>query len=233
MVILTVKKIDLKNRLARKRQKRILKIALLITLGVMLASLVINVTVRLPANASKPIDAILVLGGSIKREIYAARLTREYPDVPILISHGSDAPCILFIFQREGARLERVWLENCAESTFGNFFFSLPILHRWKVHKVKLITSGNHLPRAKSLGKILLGAQGIAMEIDLVKEKGIPGNRETKFKTTLDVTRSIIWAFFSQLIQPPCFKVTELANVDLQAWQEKGFDCEYQGGIRN
>jgi uncharacterized SAM-binding protein YcdF (DUF218 family) len=226
-----VKKLDLRRKLARKQRKRILKVAAIVILGAMLASLLFNIAVRLPTNASKPVDAVFVLGGSIQREIRAAWLTKDYPDIPFLISHGSDDPCILFIFQRTGARLERVWLERCAESTFGNFFFSTPILRRWNAHKVKLVTSGSHIERAEWMAKILLGAQGMAVEIESVDEQGIPGNRESTLKTTLDVTRSIVWAFFSQLIQPPCFDVKELANVDLQAWQEKGYACERQGKV--
>ncbi|OKH23260.1 hypothetical protein NIES593_10505 [Hydrococcus rivularis NIES-593] len=221
-----MKKLDLRRKLARKQRKRLLKVVAIVILGAMLASLLFNIAVRLPTNASKPVDAVLVLGGSIQREIHAAWLTKDYPDIPFLISHGSDDPCILFIFQRAGARLEQIWLERCADSTFGNFFFSAPILRRWNAHKVKLVTSGSHIERAEWMSKILLGAQGMAVEIDPVQEKGVPGNRESTLKTTLDVTRSIVWSFFSQLIQPPCFDVKELANVDLQVWKEKGYACE-------
>lgn len=199
----------------------------------MLISLLVNVMVRLPRNATKPVDAILVLGGSIRREIYVAQLANSDPEIPIIISQGSKEPCISLIFQRENARSSGVWLEKCAQSTFGNFFFSVPLLRRWHVHKVKLVTSLSHLPRAQQLGEILLGAQGIAVEIDPVQEQGIPGNQESSLKTGLDIARSIVWAFFSQLIQPPCFDVTELPKVDMQAWQKEGFACEEQGGLGN
>jgi uncharacterized SAM-binding protein YcdF (DUF218 family) len=227
-----VKKIDLSRQLARKKQKRIAKTILIIILGAMLGSLLINVAIRLPLNASKPVNAILVLGGSIQREIYTAKLTKDYPDVPIIISHGSDDPCILSIFQAQNARLNNVWLEHCAHNTFDNFFFNIPTLRRWGAHKVKVVTSGSHLKRATWMGKILLGANGIAVEVDSVKERGRPGNRESQLKTTLDLSRSILWAFFSQFIQPPCFDRIELNKVDLEHWNKRGFECEYQGRIK-
>lgn len=199
----------------------------------MLVHLLFNLVVRLPANQSKPIDAIFVLGGSIRREIYAARLAKQYPKLPILISQGSKDPCIWLIFQREKARLDRVWLEKCANSTFENFFFSTPLLKRWQVRKVKLVTSATHLPRAKYLADILLGAQGIAVEIETPQEKGVPGNNESSLKTRLDVTRSLIWAFFSQAIYPPCFDVIELSKVNLFVWRQVGFQCERQGRIND
>lgn len=71
----------------------------------------------------------------------------------------------------------------------------------------------------------------MAVELEIVQEMGIPGNRESAWKTRLDVTRSLIWAVFSQLIGPPCFKMTNLAEVDLNAWNQTGFECEHQGGV--
>jgi uncharacterized SAM-binding protein YcdF (DUF218 family) len=198
----------------------------LASLGTLLLSLLFNLAVRLPFNASSPEDAIFVLGGSIKREIYAAQLARQYPNIPILISQGSRDPCIWMIFRQETPRLQQVWLEKCANSTFGNFFFSLPILRRWGVHKVLLVTSYSHLPRAKWMGQILLGAQGIATNIYVVGGPDIPGNRESWWKTGLDVTRSLIWAVFSQVIQPSCSQVMQLSEVDIQAWRDRGFTCE-------
>jgi uncharacterized SAM-binding protein YcdF (DUF218 family) len=224
-------RLDLTNRLARKRQQRFLKLAFLAGLGLMLANLILNVTIRLSLNESKPADAILVLGGSIRREIYATQLAKQEPDIPILISQGSKDPCIRLLFERAQARLRRIWLEKCAHSTFDNFFFSTPILRRWGVHKVKIITSASHLPRAEWLARIHLGSQGIAVEMDTVREIGIPGNREFAWKTNLDVTRSLIWAFFSQVLQPPCFDVIELADVNLGTWDRSEFSCEAQGGI--
>jgi uncharacterized SAM-binding protein YcdF (DUF218 family) len=222
--------LDLKRRLNQKRRQRVFLLVIFTLLGCFMINLLFNLTIRLPINSERPIDAILVLGGSIKREVEAAYLARQKPEIPILISQGSADPCILQLFEREGANSKGVWLEKCARSTFGNFFFSTPILRRWGVHKVQLITSQTHLPRAQWLAQIHLGAQGIAVEVDAVTEAGIPGNRELPLKTYLDVTRSAIWVFFAQFIQPPCFDVIELTNVDLASWREQGFTCERNNG---
>jgi uncharacterized SAM-binding protein YcdF (DUF218 family) len=186
-------------------------------------------TITLIYASSKVIDANFVLGGSIQREIYVADLARKNPEIPTLISQGSQDPCILLIFQKKGVNLKNIWLEKCADSTFGNFFYSLPILNKWKVRKVRLITSSSHLPRAKWMAQIILGANGIWVELDIAKEKGVPGNRESWIKTGMDLTRSIFWAGLSHLIQPQCSNVIELVDVDIKAWQQKGFNCERQG----
>ncbi len=177
-------------------------------------------------------DAFLVLGGSIQREIYAAQLVKQHPDTPALISSGSDDPCILLIFQRERASVHSVWLERCAQSTFDNFYFALPILQRWKVRKVQLITSATHLPRAQWLAQIILGSHGIWVNADIVPETGVPGNRENWLKTGLDVARGIVWAGISQIQIPQvCRDVIPLVDVNLDRWQQRGFKCEYQGKV--
>ncbi|MCC5659574.1 YdcF family protein [Nostoc sp. XA010] len=197
-----------------------------------LGAWLIFTTITLVFASSQPVDAFFVLGGSIRRETYVAQLAKQYPQTPILISHGSPDPCIWLIFQAELARLQNVWLENCANSTFENFYYGIPILRRWGVHKVMLITSPSHLPRAKWMAQILLGAHGIWVETEIVQELGVPGNNESWAKTGLDVTRSLFWAIVSQIIQPQCSNVTRLTEVDMQAWENRGFHCEHQGGLR-
>lgn len=182
--------------------------------------------------SSKPVDAFFVLGGSIKREMYVAELAQQYPQIPILISSGSKDPCILLIFQRQTAPMDNVWLEKCADSTFDNFYYSIPILQQWGVGKVKLITSTTHLPRAKLMAQILLGSHGIWVSPDIIQEQGIPGNREYSWKTALDVTRSIFWAPISLVIKPQCSKVIKLNQVNLQEWENRGFKCEHQGNLK-
>lgn len=200
-------------------------------MGLIITSLIFNLLIRLPINSNHTVDGILVLGGSIRREIYAAQIASQYPEVPILVSQGSKPPCIKLIFQREQAPMDRVWVEQCAYSTFDNFFFCVPLLQRHGVHKVKVITSQSHLPRAKWLARIHLWSKGMAVEVDTPEEKGVPGNHESDLKTFLDVTRSLIWAAVSQLIQPPCLQVTPLEEVNLAQWYDKGFTCEHQGGL--
>ncbi|MBD2343402.1 YdcF family protein [Anabaena subtropica] len=200
-------------------------------LCLVLASWLIITTITLLFASSQRVDAFFVLGGSIRREIYIAQTAKEYPQIPILISNGSPDPCIRLIFQRELGKLSNVWLEKCANSTFENFYYGIPILRRWRVHKVKLITSPTHLPRAKWMAQILLGAHGIWVEVEVVKETGVPGNRESWIKTGLDITRSLLWAGLSQIIQPQCPNVIKLSEVDMSTWENRGFRCEHQGGL--
>lgn len=180
-------------------------------------------TITIISASSKSVDTFFVLGGSIRREIYVASLAKQLPNTRVLISGGSKDPCIKLIFQRELAPMQNVWLEKCADSTFDNFYYNIPLLRQWGVHKVKLITSATHFPRAKWMAQILLGSHGIWVEPEIVPEQGVPGNHESWVKTSLDVTRSLIWALFSQVIQPPCSKLTRLTDVDVTTWNQQGF----------
>ena len=209
-----------------------IRISLVSGLTLLIVNILLNIFIKLPQNADLPSDAFLVLGGSVNREIYVAQLAKQYPQTPILISHGSKDPCILLIFQRIQAPINQVWLENCAESTFENFFFALPILESWQVRKVTLITSKTHLPRAQLLSYILLSSQGIWVDLDIAPETGVPGNNEFWFKTLLDVTRSIFWAVLSQGIKPSCSKLYPLQDVDLNTWKITGFTCEKQAKLK-
>lgn len=204
-----------------------------VSLGIFLSCWLLAIALRLRAASSEPVGAFFVLGGSIQREIYVAQLVKQSPQTPVLISRGSDDPCIWLIFQRENAPMERVRLEHCANNTFENFFFGVPLLRQWGVRKVKLITSQTHLPRAKWLAQIHFGARGIWVETAIAPERGIPGNRESRLKTSLDVTRSLLWAAVSPLVQPQCNDTISLPAVDMAAWRLSGFKCEYQAGLED
>lgn len=215
--------------LLKPRWRRWVRLVLLGLVGLMMVSAIATLF-QLRAAAARPVDAYLVLGGSIRREIYMAE---QAPNVPVLVSSGSADPCIRILFEQNGAPLSQVWLEKCARSTLGNYTFGLPILQRWQARHVRLVTSATHLPRALWMAQILLGAHGIWVEPDLVTEQGVPGNRESPLKTGLDLARSLGWAVVSQVYQPDCDQVIRLSDVSLADWQAKGFTCEHQGGIES
>ncbi len=200
----------------------------LLILAILLGGWLLFNGLRLQAAASKPIEALFVLGGGIHREMYVAQLAKQHSDIRILISQGSEDPCIWLMFQREQAPISQVWLEKCADSTFDNFYFNIPLLQKWGVRKVKLITSASHTPRSKWMAQILLGAHGIWVEADILAEEGTPGNRESPLKMGLDLTRSLVWAVLSQGFSPRCLKLVPLSAVDIEAWRNAGFKCERQ-----
>lgn len=182
-------------------------------------------------HAQEPVDAILVLGGSIRRELYVAETVTQGNELPILISQGAKPPCVRIIFDRIAAPLDQVWLETCAHSTFDNYRYALAVLQQWDSHHIQVVTSATHLPRAEWLGRIMLGSHHIWLDMDIVPEKGVPANRESLIKTGLDVGRSLLWAIVSQLYNPTCNQVFSLQSVNLDEWLEHDFTCERQADI--
>ncbi len=188
---------------------------------------------RLAIAALSPPDVLWVLGGSIRREIAAVQWAKRHPSQRVLISGGSKPPCVQVLFERAGVQGDRVWLEQCAKSTFGNCYWSLPILQRWGAKHVTLLTSGSHQWRAGAMARLILGSHGIWVNVVTVPETGVPGNRENALKTLLDVGRSGAWAVGSQFSSPQCQQVDRLDQVDFAAWCQRGFQCEHQAGLEN
>jgi hypothetical protein len=81
------------------------------------------------------------------------------------------------------------------------------------------------------MAQIMLGSHGIWVDVETVKESGVPANRELWLKTGMDVTRTFLWALASQVIQPSCSNLTQLEEVNLKKWCQEKFSCEYQSGI--
>jgi uncharacterized SAM-binding protein YcdF (DUF218 family) len=186
---------------------------------------------RLLVAASGPPEVLWVLGGSIRREMAAVQWAAAHPQQRVLISGGSKPPCVKALFDRAGVKGDRVWLEQCAQSTFGNCYWSLPILQRWGTKRVILMTSGSHQWRAGAMARLILGSHGIWVDVVTVPETGVPANQENPLKTVLDVGRAGAWAIGSQWNSPQCQQVGHLEQVNIAAWCQRAFRCEYQAGL--
>jgi uncharacterized SAM-binding protein YcdF (DUF218 family) len=176
----------------------------------------------------KPYDAYLVLGGTPNREIFAANLAKEHPDIKVLISGGSQDPCIWLIFDKLKVAKDKVWMEDCSHNTFQNFYYSTPILEKWGVQKVLLITDPPQDKRALPMARIILGSHGIWVDLQIVPNSG---GEQSKYPLAVDVAVSLAWAFASQFYQPQCMHVSHLPEVDMKYWLERGFYCAPQAKV--
>lgn len=219
------------------RRSRIPECLGLFLLTIILSFLVWN-AVRLYHHAQQPTDAILVLGGSIQREMHAAQLATTLPDIPILISGGSRTPCLALLFERANADLGQVYSDRCPQSTWGNVYYSTSVLRSWHARHVRLITSISHLPRALWMTRLHLGIHGIWVELDTVVEQGQPGNREYWWKTGVDLIRTLGSALWSLLKTPSdhCPLTQIPPSTDLAKWdrirQPEKIKCERQGDLQ-
>lgn len=155
-------------------------------------------------NSQSKEDCVLVLGGSVGRELYAAVLAKHYPDNFTIVSGGEQPPCSRVIFEKAGAPLDKVILERSARSTFENFTFSIPILKRLHAKRVGVITSLGNEQRGMWMARIFLWANGIAVDNKIIPgEYSQGGHEEEPLKTALDVLRSIAWAPVTNIFAPP------------------------------
>ena len=165
------------------------KLRQLLFLSVVAASLCVGFKPRPNSPASDP-EALLVLGGHEERERFAAKLAQQYPQLPIWVSSGSPQHYAQRIFAKAGISRDRLHLDYRASDTVTNFTTLVDELKAQGIESVYLITSENHMARAKIIGEIVFGSRGIDF-----KPIAVPSNNppEPIEKCVRDGARSIFW----------------------------------------
>ncbi len=135
-------------------------------------------------------EAILVLGGAPGRERFAAEFARQHPHLPVIVSSGSPRDYTLSVFAEAGVARDRLILDYRATDTVTNFTTALETLEKFQATSVYVITDEFHMPRARTIGSIVLGSRGIRMEPLTVPS---PIRREEPIKTLRDGVRSVVW----------------------------------------
>lgn len=215
----------------RQRKRRSQFLVLLIATAI--ALIVGPLTLTLNHHRQQPVDAIFVLGGSVRREMYLVETLPRGESVPVLISNGSSSPCARALYEREGRSPVGVYAEHCARSTFDNFTYGIPYFRQWHSHHVQILSSGDHVTRATWMGRLLLGAHGIWVDIIDVPEVGVPGNTEAWWKTSLDLVRSLVWVPLSFFVEPRCDRVDVLSRINLdRACLLGSLHCEHQAQLK-
>ncbi|MFP4134593.1 MAG: YdcF family protein [Halothece sp.] len=135
-------------------------------------------------------EMVLVLGGAEERERYAAKLAKKQPEVKVLVSSGSPKWYAQKIFQKEGIKRDRVRLDYRAQDTVTNFTTLVEDLKSQGVDSVYLVTSENHMTRARVIGEIVFGSRGITLKPVAVPTEFPP---ESWQKSVRDGARSLLW----------------------------------------
>lgn len=116
-------------------------------------------------------EAILVLGGHEERERFAAHLAAKNPQLPIWVSSGSPSNYVKRIFANAGVNSDRLHLDYKAKDTVTNFTTLVDKLKAQGIDSVYLITSENHMRRARIIGEIVFGSRGI-----IIKPVAVPSD---------------------------------------------------------
>jgi uncharacterized SAM-binding protein YcdF (DUF218 family) len=135
-------------------------------------------------------QVILVLGGGVEREKFAAQFAQSHPTLSIWVSSGSNQAAKIF---REASISDRVHLDCRATDTVTNFTSVINDLEQRGIHHVYLITSSKHMSRAKAIGTIVFGSRGVFMTpISVQDGTKFPEPRQRRLR---DIGRSVLWAF--------------------------------------
>ncbi|MDY6938920.1 MAG: YdcF family protein [Cyanobacteriota bacterium] len=137
-----------------------------------------------------PPQAVLVLGGDRTREIFAANFARSHPNLPIWVSGGSNPEYSEWVFEEAQIELDRLFLDYQAVDTVTNFTTLTDEFKARGINSIYLITSDDHMPRARVIGEIVLGSRGISF-----RPISVPSGRSTEplFKTLRDGARAVLW----------------------------------------
>ncbi len=135
-------------------------------------------------------QAIFVLGGEEEREIFAAKFAHTHPNLPVWISSGAPPGYTKRVFKKAGVAPENLHLDYQASDTVTNFTTMVDRFEAKGITSVYLVTSDDHIQRARTIGEIVFGSRGIK-----VKPLTVTSNRPTEpiQKTIRDSLRSSIW----------------------------------------
>jgi uncharacterized SAM-binding protein YcdF (DUF218 family) len=135
-------------------------------------------------------QVIFVLGGEEEREIFGAKFAHKHPNLPVWISSGAPPGYAKRVFKKAGVSAENLHLDYQAIDTVTNFTTLVDRFESKGVTSVYLLTSDDHMQRARAIGEIVFGSRGIK-----VKPVTFVSGRPTEpiQKTVRDSFRSLLW----------------------------------------
>ena len=135
-------------------------------------------------------QAIFILGGEEEREIFGAKFARAHPRLPVWISSGAPPSYAKKVFKKAGVSADNLHLDYRAIDTVTNFTTQVDRFKSKGITSVYLVTSDDHLSRARIIGEIVFGSQGIKIK-PITFESG--RDSEPIQKTVRDSFRSLFW----------------------------------------
>jgi uncharacterized SAM-binding protein YcdF (DUF218 family) len=135
-------------------------------------------------------QVIFVLGGEEERELFAAKFAHTHPNLPVWISGGAPQGYAKRVFKKAGVSTENLHLDYHAIDTVTNFTTLVDRFEAKGITSVYLVTSDDHMQRARAIGEIVFGSRGIK-----VKPVTFNSDRPSEpiQKTVRDSFRSLLW----------------------------------------
>lgn len=140
--------------------------------------------------------AILVLGGAIEREQFAAEFAQQNPELEIWVSSGTNPEYAQWLFQEADIAPDRLHLDYRAVDTVTNFTTVVEDLKHEGVESVYLVTSDYHMRRAKIIAQVVLGRHDIAFQP--VPVPSDDAMTEPLLRGLRDGARAMLWVVTGQ-----------------------------------
>ncbi|MCJ2544013.1 YdcF family protein [Thermostichus vulcanus] len=149
----------------------------------------------LAASQSPTPQGILMLGGGAGREAFTAEFAQDHPDLPIWVSTGAPPAVARPIFAARNIGPPRLILDYRAVDTLTNFTSLVNDFQAQDIRHLYLITSADHMPRARLIASIVLGSRGIAFTPVPIPPNTLrdPGSRESLLHIARDGARAYGW----------------------------------------
>ncbi len=135
-------------------------------------------------------QAVFVLGGEVGREKFAAQFAQTHPQMPIWISGGAPEGYTKRVFTKAGVSTENLHLDYQASDTVTNFTTLVDRFESEGISSVYLVTSDDHILRARAIGEIVFGSRGIKIK-PITFSSG--RSAEPRRKTVRDTIRALVW----------------------------------------
>jgi uncharacterized SAM-binding protein YcdF (DUF218 family) len=135
-------------------------------------------------------EVIFVLGGEEEREIFGAKFAQKHPKLPVWISSGAPQGYAKRIFKKAGISTDNLHLDYQAIDTVTNFTTMVDRFESKGITSVYLVTSDDHIQRARIIGEVVFGSRGIKVK-PVTFASGRPS--EPIQKTIRDGIRSLVW----------------------------------------
>ncbi len=142
-------------------------------------------------------QALLVLGGDVAREQFAASFARQHPELEIWVSSGTNPEYAEWLFHQANISRDRLHLDYRAVDTVTNFTTLVADLKAQGVESVYLVTSDYHMRRASIIAQVVLGRHDIAFHPLPVPSAGNT-KPEPLARGLRDGARAVLWLFTGQ-----------------------------------
>ena len=180
-------------KLSKKIPKILIMSSVISISGIILLLGIIYIKLAIAKHQAPEAQAILVLGGGEGREKFAAKFAQQHPSLEIWVSRAK-RPNLIKEFGEANISPRRAIFEWRAVDTVANFTYNLKHLQSNHVKHIYLITSEDHMPRAKIIATLILGSQGIAFT-----PIEVPANKKLEslfvVRAASDVFCALIWIF--------------------------------------